>query len=191
MKTAVIYGSVRSHRQGIRAARFIAEQLRRREHDVHFVDPLEYRLPLLERRFSEYEPGEAPAAMVKLSALFQSCDALVFVTGEYNHGVPPALKNLIDHFASEYKWRVAAIASYSAGGFGGIRAALQLRTVLSALGLITLPRVFPMSTVHKSFSEEGDALDAAYVERIPGFLEELEWYAQALSDARARGVPGA
>lgn len=186
----MIYGSVRSNRQGIRAARFVVKQLEQRGHEAHFVDPLEYRLPLLERRFSEYEAGEAPAAMTKLSALFQSSDALIFVTGEYNHGIPPALKNLVDHFLNEYKWRMAAICSYSAGNFGGIRAAMQLRTVLSALGLLTLPRVFSMSTVHKSFSEEGVALDQVYASRIQGFIAELEWYAAALSEARSKGLPG-
>jgi len=189
MKAAVIYGSVRSHRQGIRAARFVARQLELRGHEVHFVDPLEYRLPLLERRYSEYEESEAPEPMRRLSALLGSSDALIFVTGEYNHGVPPALKNLIDHFAPEYRWRVAAIASYSAGGFGGIRAALQLRTILAGVGLMTMPQVFPMSTVHKSFNEDGEALDEAYATRIPAFLQELEWYAAALAAARSKGLP--
>ncbi len=189
MKTAVIYGSVRDNRQGIRAARFVARKLKARNHEVSFVDPLEYRLPLLERRFSEYEESEAPEKMRSLSRLFRASDALVFVTGEYNHGVPPAMKNLIDHFAAEYKWRLAAIASYSAGGFGGIRAALQLRTVLAGVGLLTMPRIFPMSTVHKSFSEDGEALDEAYEARVQGFLEELDWYAEALRQARSQGVP--
>lgn len=190
MRATVIYGSVRSSRQGIRAARFVTRQLAARGHETELVDPLEYRLPLLERRFSEYEQDDAPEAMRRLSELIGRSDALVFVTGEYNHGIPPALKNLIDHFAAEYRWRIAGIASYSAGGFGGIRAALQLRTVLAGVGLLTMPRVFPMSVVHKSFSEEGDALDAAYEQRIPAFIEELEWYAGALSQARKKGLPG-
>ena len=46
---AVFYGSVRSERQGIKYARFLNAQLSARGHQVSFVDPLEYRLPLLDR----------------------------------------------------------------------------------------------------------------------------------------------
>ena len=42
-------------------------------------------------------------------------DGFVFVTGEYNWGVQPGLKNLTDHFLEEWFWRPAAIVSYSAG----------------------------------------------------------------------------
>ncbi len=189
MRVAVIYGSVRSQRQGIKAARFVERQLRQRDHEVHLVDPQEADLPLLDLRYREYDEGEAPAAMEKLSATIKGSDALVFVTGEYNHGIPPALKNIIDHFGPDYKWRVAAIVSYSAGNFGGIRAALALRTVLAAVGLITIPRSFPISKVQDAFNREGEAIEEAYESRIQGFLDELEWYAGAIADAREKGVP--
>lgn len=190
MKYAVIYGSVRSKRQGIKAARFICRQLEQRDNEVKLIDPLEYKLPLLDLRFREYEEDDAPLDMQKISSAIRESDALVFVTGEYNHGIPPAMKNIIDHFGPDYKWRVAAIASYSAGNFGGIRAALALRTVLSAVGLMTLPATFAMSKVQDSFNDKGEALEQAYETRIQGFLDELEWYASAIAKAREKGVPG-
>jgi len=187
---AVIYGSVRSKRQGIKAARFVCRQLEQRDHEVTLIDPLEYKLPLLDLRFREYEEDDAPLDMQRISSAIRGSDALVFVTGEYNHGVPPAMKNIIDHFGPDYKWRVAAIASYSAGNFGGIRAAIALRTVLAAVGLLTLPTTFPMSKVQDSFSASGEALESAYETRIQGFLDGLEWYAKAIATAREKGVPG-
>lgn len=189
MKATVVYGSVRAKRQGIKAARFVTRQLEQRGHDVELVDPLEYELPLLDLRFREYDEQDAPPDMRRLSELIKDSDAIVFVTGEYNHGIPPALKNIIDHFGPDYKWRVAAIASYSAGGFGGIRAALALRTVLAAVGLLTVPRTFPISRVQDSFNAQGEAVDTAYESRIQGFLDELEWYASAVAAARKKGVP--
>lgn len=190
MKFAVVYGSVRAQRQGIKAARFIVKQLQQRDHEVQLIDPLEYKLPLLDLRFREYEADDAPLDMQRISKAIRDSDALVFVTGEYNHGIPPAMKNIIDHFGPDYKWRVAAIASYSAGNFGGIRAALALRTVLSAVGLITVPATFMMSKVQDSFSSKGEALESAYETRVQGFLDELEWCARAIADAREKGVPG-
>jgi hypothetical protein len=47
--------SVREARQGIKAARFIEGQLGRRGHATTLVDPLERRLPLLDRMYKEYK----------------------------------------------------------------------------------------------------------------------------------------
>ncbi len=189
MNFAVIYGSVRSKREGIKAARFVVRQLEQRDHEVTLIDPLEYRLPLLDLRFREYDEDDAPMDMQRISAAIKDSDALVFVTGEYNHGIPPAMKNIIDHFGSDYKWKVAAIASYSAGGFGGIRAAQALRSVLAAVGLLTIPKTFPISKVQDSFNEAGEAEDSAYEARIQGFLDELEWVSAAIARAREKGTP--
>ncbi|HEX6550473.1 MAG TPA: NAD(P)H-dependent oxidoreductase, partial [Gammaproteobacteria bacterium] len=46
LKIVVFYGSVRSARQGIKAARFVVSQCQARGHEVRLIDPLEYPLPL-------------------------------------------------------------------------------------------------------------------------------------------------
>jgi NAD(P)H-dependent FMN reductase len=101
LRLLVVYGSVRSARQGIRAARFIVSACRARGHDVTLVDPLEHPLPLLDRMYKEYPKGQAPAVLEGLAALIVPADAVVVVSGEYNHSVPPALANLLDHFLEE------------------------------------------------------------------------------------------
>ena len=115
LRIPVIYGSVRSGRQGIKIARFVERQLSGRGHEVTLVDPLQEQLPLLERRFKDYQPGTAPAALVRLAELYRQADAFVIVSGEYNHSVPPALTNLLDHFLEEYFFRPSGIVSYSSG----------------------------------------------------------------------------
>ena len=189
LNIVVIYGSVRTKRQGIKGARFVVNQLEARGHEVTFIDPEVYDLPLLEMMYKVYDEGEAPETLETLATIYRNADAFVFVSGEYNHGIPPALKNLIDHFMNVYFWRPAAIASYSGGPFGGVRAAVHLRSVLAEVGLITIPSAFAMSKVGKSFDEEGNAQDKAYERRIQRFLDELEWYAHALKEARKGGVP--
>ena len=121
----VLYGSVREARQGIKAARFIVEQLARRGHTTSLVDPLEQRLPLLDRMYKEYAKGTAPPVLEALATTYRAADGFVVVSGEYNHGIPPALKNLLDHFLEEYFFRPSAIVCYSAGAFGGVRAAMH------------------------------------------------------------------
>ena len=55
LKLVLLVGSVRSDRQGIKAARFVERSLIARGHDVTLVDPVEARLPLLDRMYKEYE----------------------------------------------------------------------------------------------------------------------------------------
>ncbi len=189
LKIVVIYGSVRKQRQGIKAARFVINKLQERGHSVTFVDPLEYDLPLLDKMYKEYPEGQAPEALEKLAGIYREADAFVFVCGEYNQSVPPALSNLIAYFMNEYFWKPAGIVSYSAGPFGGVRAAIHLRVILGEVGLVTLPSVFPVSGVQDSFDETGKALEKSYDRRIQKFLQELEWYGSALGRERKNGVP--
>src|SRR5689334_16657505 len=94
----VLLGSVRRDRQGIRAARLVVNALADRGHEPVLVDPLELQLPLLDRMYKEYESGRAPAPLERLAALYRRADGFLIVSAEYNHGMPPALKNLLDHF---------------------------------------------------------------------------------------------
>ena len=189
LQIAILYGSVREARQGIKAARFIDDQLCRRGHATFLIDAKECRLPLLDRMYKEYPKGEAPEVMERLATLYRAVDAFVVVSGEYNHGIPPALKNLLDHFLEEYFWRPSAIVCYSAGPFGGVRAAMQLRMTLAELGMASIPSLFPVPKVQDAFDEEGRAKDPAWERRVERFLDELEWHARALKDARAKGTP--
>lgn len=189
LQFAIIYGSVREARQGIKAARFINAQLKARGHATTLVDPLQEKLPLLDRMYKEYAAGEAPEPLARLAALYRSVDGFVIVSGEYNHGIPPALKNLLDHFLEEYFFRPSAIVSYSAGGFGGVRAAMQLRMTLAELGMPSIPSLFPVPKVQDAFDDEGTATDPGMERRAKRFLDEFEWYARALRAERANGTP--
>ena len=189
LNTVVIVGSVRSDRQGLKAGKFVERTLAARGHDVTIVDPVRLNLPLLDRMYKEYPRGEAPAQLETLAALYRSADAFVVVSGEYNHSIPPALSNLLDYFLEEYLWRPSAIVCYSAGAFGGVRAAMQLRAMLCELGMPSIPSLFPIPKVRAAFDDEGRALDAAIDRRFVRFAAELEWYAAALREGRAKGVP--
>ncbi|MBV9076061.1 MAG: NAD(P)H-dependent oxidoreductase [Methylobacteriaceae bacterium] len=183
----ILLGSVRSDRQGIKAARFIARLIAARGHEPVLVDPLEKPLPLLDRMYKEFPKGEAPAVMEELAALYRRADGFVLVAAEYNQSVPPALKNLLDHFLEEYFWRPSAILSYSAGRFGGVRAGVALRTILTELGMPSIPSTLAIPTIGRALSEEGAANEPWLETAASRFLSEFEWYAQALAAKRALG----
>ena len=186
LNTAVIYGSARRGRQGIKAARFIVRKLEERDHVVTLVDSLEHPLPLLDLMYKEYEKGTAPKAMQTVGEVLNTADGFIIVSAEYNHSIPAALKNLLDHFQSEYLYKPSAIVTYSAGPFGGVRALINLRAILAELGTPSIPSAFPVSQIHDAFDDDGNPLDRAYDERIVKFLDEYEWYANALKHARSQ-----
>jgi len=184
LKTAVIYGSARRARQGIKAARFVIRKLEQRDHDVTLVDSLEHELPFLDLMYKEYEKGNAPSSMATVAEVLSSSDGFIIVSAEYNHSIPAALKNLLDCYQSEYLYKPSAIVTYSAGPFGGVRALVNLRAILAELGTPSIPSAFPISRVGDAFDDDGHPLDNAYDQRIAKFLDEFEWYSKALKHWR-------
>ena len=188
LNTAVVYGSARRARQGIKAARFIVRQLEARGHGVTLIDSEEQQLPLLDLMYKEYDEGKAPAAMEAIAETFRNADGFIIVSGEYNHSIPAALKNLLDHFQQEYLYKPSGIVTYSAGPFGGVRGIANLRAILAELGTPSIPSAFPVSQVFKTFDDDGNAEDAAYQQRVVKFLDEYEWYANAMKAARCKAT---
>lgn len=185
----VIYGSVRTERQGIKAARYIVKELARRECESILVDPMETKLPLLDKMYKEFEPGTVPPELEKLAGLYRRADGFAIVSGEYNQTIPPALSNTLDYFLEEGFWRPSAIVSYSGGQFGGVRAAVQLRTMLGELGMPSIPTYMTIPHVGSAFSDEGEPTDPEFTKRNDEFFREFTWYMEALKEKRKIGVP--
>ncbi|WP_024510229.1 NAD(P)H-dependent oxidoreductase [Bradyrhizobium sp. ARR65] len=188
----VFYGSYRSDRMGIRLAQFVVEGFRARGDNVALIDAKAVGLPMLDRMYKEYPKGQAPEVMEKLAGEIRDADGFVFVTGEYNWGVQPGLKNLTDHFLEEWFWRPAAIASYSAGRFSGARAATTWHGTLSEMGMVVVsstiaagPIAQTLSADGKPIGEGGKALENAF----PRFADDLSWWVEAAKAQRARKAP--
>src|ERR1700721_1970038 len=131
----VFFGSYRSERMGIRLAQFVVDRLRQRDEDVELIDAKAVNLPMLARMYKEYPKGQAPEALEQLARKIRDADGFIFVTGEYNWGIQPGLKNLTDHFLEEWFWRPAAIVSYSDGRLSGARSNFLWHGTLSEMGM--------------------------------------------------------
>lgn len=175
----VVFGSVRAERRGIGLARHLVRAIEARGHTGVLADPMELPLPLLDRMYKEFGPGEAPEPMERLAGMIRAADGVVVVAAEYNHGIPPALKNLLDHYLEEWFGKPAGIACYSAGRFGGVRGAMQLRMTLPELGMPTIPTLLPVPQVGAAVSPEGEDLSTFLGPATARFLDELIWWAQA------------
>lgn len=188
----VFYGSYRSDRMGIRLADFVVEGLRSRGNEVELIDAKAVGLPMLDRMYKEYPKGSAPAPLQKLADQIRGADGFVFVTGEYNWGIQPGLKNLTDHFLEEWFWRPAAIASYSAGRLGGARAATAWHGTLSEMGMVVISSTLTVGPISQTLSAEakptgdaGKSLEKAF----PRFADDLAWWVDAARTQRAKQAP--
>jgi NAD(P)H-dependent FMN reductase len=189
LNIALIYGSVRSDRQGINAAKFFLKKLQERKIKSTLIDPMEMDLPFLDKMYKEFTEGQAPVKMEAIAKILNQADGFLIISGEYNHSIPPALKNLLDHFQREYFFKPSAIVSYSAGDYAGVRAAVHLRAILGELGTPSISSMFPIAQVQNNFDKNGNALDSFYDNRSKRFLDEFIWYVEALKSARKKGIP--
>ena len=188
----VFYGSYRSDRMGIRLAQFVVESLRVRGDDVELIDAKAVGLPMLDRMYKEYPKGEAPAALEKLAGQIRDADGFVFITGEYNWGIQPGLKNLTDHFLEEWFWRPAAIASYSVGRLAGARAATAWHGTLSEMGMVVISSTIAVGSISQALSADGEPTGEGgktLAHTFPRLADDLAWWMEAAKAQRQRKEP--
>lgn len=187
LKISVIYGSTRDGRQGIKFAKYIMRELISRGNKAILIDPMDINIETLTKRYMDYDKGSAPSSLEEMHQELNTSDAFVIVSAEYNHFMPPALVNVLNHFHSEYQRKPSAITTYSVSPFGGVRVSTPLRAFLTQLGMPPIPAMLHAPFVNKNFNEDGERVSADKEERNKEFIkfsEELEWYANALKVAR-------
>lgn len=188
----IFYGSYRSDRQGIRLADYLVRAFGERGADAELIDAKAVGLPMLDRMYKEYPAGEAPPALEELAGKIRAADAFVFVTGEYNWGQQPGLKNLTDHFLEEWFWRPAAIASYSAGRLAGAHASVAWHGTLSEMGMVVVSSTLAVGGIGQALDAEGKPVGdggAALTRAFPRFADDLAWWTGAAREQRARVAP--
>jgi NAD(P)H-dependent FMN reductase len=194
MKLAVIVGATREGRKTLQQARWVFNVAKQAEGvEVELVDLKDYPMPFFDEPISpRYNPDRKidPAAVPWLKKL-ESFDAYVFVTPEYNHSIPGVLKNALDYVTWELQRKPVQVVSH--GAAGGARAATDLKEILSESKAVPLPTSSPLAMVGMSdkIDEEGNLAEelktAAYGPQtaLDAMLEDLKWYSDVLSAARA------
>lgn len=202
-KFLVFLGSARDStpprpaRLGLRVARQCERYLQNMGHAVELIDPLSIELPAAFKPHFAHAKSAAPEALEALAEKIDAADGYVMVSPEYNHSMSPALAHLLNHFGSSlFAYKPSAIVTYSAGQWGGARAAVNMRTFLSELGclpvsaMIHLPKAQDILTETGDFAEGVDA--AAWHDYFGRTLAQLDWWAAAARAQRAdKGIPAA
>jgi NAD(P)H-dependent FMN reductase len=182
MNVVLILGSVRDGRIGGNVLLKV-KALIDIPYEIAVVDPLDYQLPLLNKRF--FEMHEPEPVFSKLHKIFSEADGFIIISAEYNHSIPPALKNMLDHFGNEFRHKACGIVSYSDGAVGGARAAEHLRLVCSTLGMPPIGPSPAWGLAHKSNEPEGKSFNENFERQFKFFLKEFDWYLHALAAARS------
>ncbi|TIC79256.1 NAD(P)H-dependent oxidoreductase [Nocardioides sp. GY 10127] len=173
MKIGVVIGSVRKGRRGASVAEWVAEAAKQRDGvEVSVVDLAEYNVPILDEETLPMMAGKsyADAGVQAWSAAIDECDAYVFVTPEYNHGVPGAFKNAVDSLGPEWVGKTVAFVSY--GADGGVRATEQWRQIMVNFQMYDV-RGFVALGLFSDFGESGFAPMERRTAELGGMLDQL------------------
>lgn len=205
MKLVICLGSERNSapphpaRLGLRVADACRRRLIARGTEPELIDPLDIALPAPFKPHFSYARGKAPEALEALARVIETADGYVMVSPEYNHSMSPALAHLLNHFGSSlYSYKPSAIVTYSAGQWGGTRAAVNMRTFLSELGCLPVSAMIHVPKAQEVFDDRGDYIDgvdgAAWDSYFDRTMAQLEWWAAAARHQRKTEVlevPGA
>lgn len=196
MEYLIFLGSARDStpprpaRLGARVAAACSRLVSVRGHGARLIDPLQIALGGVFKPHFAYAEGRAPDPLDDLANAISSADGYVMVSPEYNHAMSPALAHLLNHFgASRFAFKPSAIVTYSAGQWGGARAAMGMRGFLSELGCLPVSAMVHIPKAQDVLAENGTwAADATkwdgYVGRT---LDQLDWWAEAARRQRAEG----
>jgi NAD(P)H-dependent FMN reductase len=173
----IILGTPRQGRISEHAARFVLDEVRKREDiETELIDVRELKLPMTDAGEAIKDPT--------FSATVERADALIIIAPEYNHGYPGLLKHALDSNLKEYIHKAVGICGVSAGPFGGARVIENLLPVMRELGLVTIFWDVNFSSATKAFDETGKLVEQAYVKRFDKFIKELIWMARVLKHGR-------
>lgn len=185
MNVVVIHSSVRAERLGPSIVETVKPYLKK-EWKIIIIDPKKYPLPLLYQRY--YETEKPLPDFEFLHQTFSNADGFILITAEYNHSIPPALKNMLDHFTVEFAYKASGIISYSDGAYGGVRAAEHLRLVCTNL---KMPPITAQPAITFADRKRSPSQDKELGKVLKFFMNQFEWYMEALKNQREKGLPGA
>jgi NAD(P)H-dependent FMN reductase len=191
----IIIGSTRPGRNADRVIPWITAMAR--EHaafDIDVMDLRDWPLPMFGETLATVGDPRNPtfsAPVVKRwNSAIAAGDAYLFVTPEYNHGIPAVLKNAIDSvFASfAFRGKPAAYIAYSGGIGGGIRSVEHLAQVCIEAEMVPLRSSVIIPFVETAFGPDGQPIDPSARAAAKILLDDLAWWATALQRARSAGT---
>ncbi|MGD0582601.1 MAG: NAD(P)H-dependent oxidoreductase [Bacteroidales bacterium] len=178
---SIISSSVRNGRNSHRVALYFRNYLEENKLAAsEILDLNNYNFPLFEERL-QYQVSPSDGAIDFADRIIAS-DGVIIVTPEYNGGYPASIKNVIDLLYKEWHLKPVAISTVSEGSFGGNQALISIQFVLWKMKAWTVPALFPVPEVTKTFDENGNPVEKQKTDKKAfDFVKALLWCVEAKS----------
>jgi NAD(P)H-dependent FMN reductase len=187
-KIAIIIGTTRATRFGEKPAKWIHDIASRRTDMVtEIIDLRDFPMPFFDEVASNAWVPTTNEVAQRWQKKIAAFDGYIFVTAEYNRGVPAVLKNALDYAYPEWNRKAAAYVGY--GSVGGARSVEQLRLISVELQMApTRTGVHIQGADFMATWKEGkDLKDIAHLQQnATDMLDQLVWWTNALKAARER-----
>jgi NAD(P)H-dependent FMN reductase len=186
LKIAIVISTTRATRFGHKPAQWVMDiAAERGDMKVEIVDLRDFPMPFFDEVASNaWAPSKNEVAQ-RWQKKVAEFDGYIFVTAEYNHGIPAVLKNALDYAYPEWNKKAAAFVGY--GAVGGSRSIEQLRLVAAELQLATIRTgVYIQGADFMAVLKEGKELkEIGYLRQgVKDLLDQLAWWTTALKNAR-------
>lgn len=184
LRLGIIIGSTRPGRLGPQVADWVYKLAIDQGHaEYELLDLATFSLPLLDEPIPAMAaPGSQPHTKRWAQAI-ADLDGFVFVTPEYNHGVPAALKNAIDFLFTEWNDKTVGFVGY--GADGAVRAVEHLRGVMAQTRAATVGSQVALSLTSDFENFSDFTPRPAQNETLAGMLHDLVRWAMALRRLRS------
>jgi chromate reductase len=200
MKFLVFLGSIRKstppipERLGLRVALACVAEINESGNQAELIDPLDLDFDEIFKPHFSYAKGSAPAKIESLAQKIQAADGYIMISPEYNHSMSPALAHMLNHFGSSlFSYKPSAIVTYSAGQWGGVRAAINMRTYLSELGCLPVSAMIHIPKAAEVLSENGQFIKSkdavSWQEYFGRTFSQLAWWSKAAKTLKSEENP--
>lgn len=178
----IFSGSVRAGSYNSKLAALVGKHLALADAEVTCISLKDYPMPIYDGDLETYEG--APQNAHKLKRLLQENDGVFIACPEYNAGITPLLKNIIDWVSrlkdpgeeplAAFRSRVFALGAASPGGFGGMRGLIGMRTILEVgLGAMVLPEMVSVPRAAQGFDVKGDLSDDRVARQLETVVKSM------------------
>ena len=187
-KILIILGSIREGRSGKIVADWAMNHVSQRQ-DANFelVDLKDYPMPLFDQAVTPSMMGNKPYDLDSVKAWTNKigeADGFIFITAEYNHSVPGALKNAIDYVYQQWNNKAVGFISYGSIA-GGSRSVEHLRGIAAELQMADVRTAVHIPNVWAAFDDRGNLKDESIGEPISIMLDQVVKWSTALKTIRS------
>ena len=167
-------GSLRKDSFNKKLVHIAASGARQAGATVTVVDLRDFPMPVFDQDL-EAAQGQ-PETAKRLKNMMVAHDGFLISAPEYNSSITAVLKNTIDWVSRSvpnepplvaYRGKVATLMSASPGALGGLRGLVTVRSILSSIGVIVLPKA------NDAFNADGSLKDVKMQTSIEGLGQTL------------------